>query len=350
MYIVIFLIIMFIVFYLFRLHSLKAKLDDPIYVAASLVIYVIEQDIEIEVKYRYFILEQFLIFLNLSTKDLKEVYSASYVLIKKRNAYESYAEKIKATVQSLTFEQRKSLDKLFVRCSIFNEALTETQTERLNAVRLLLTQCVEPSQKILEQPEWCQNTKLLDGLKAEIVFLFKQELSTQGATTSINLPNFPRIVEEQATTEEALLNIDGLYDYYRQVGDVTEQANLAFYEVSYFYWMRLWLWHPDEEESISFPWYDTLASMMFFISWLRFGFELENFIDHRQGWSLEAHVSNGMVFIRQLDDEREELTNISTPYINLLQSINEVEQRVQRIAYLLFQKGESTPFYYWNGD
>jgi len=350
MYIAFLLIIIFFSFYLFRLYSLKAKLNDPIYVAASLVIYVIEQDIEIEESYRHFILEQFLTFLNLSTKELKEVYTASYVLIKKRNAYERYAEKVKATVRSLTFEQRKSLHKLLVRCSIFNDALNDTQRARFKAVQLLLIECTESSSKTLEKPDWCHNTTPLNDLRAEIVFLFKQELSTDGATTSINLPSFPRIVEEQATTEEALLNIDGLYDYYRQVGDETEQANLAFYEVSYFYWMRLWIWHPDEEEYISFPWYDTLERMLFFISWLRFGFELENFIDHRQGWSLEAHVSNGRVFIRQLDDEGEELTNISTPYIDLLQSINEVEQRVQRIAYLLFQKGESTPFYYWNGD
>ena len=78
--------------------------------------------------------------------------------------------------------------------------------------------------------------------------------------------------------------------------------------------------------------------MVDFFSWLKYKSHQTDFYDSDQGWSIEASLIEGFLYIRQSDGEEEEIYNIVVSYEPLIDSINIVERRAMKIIRLLSQE------------
>lgn len=341
MYLLVFLLVLLGVISLFNYYMIKVRLNDPINIAALLGLYIIESDYESVDESRLYMALLFVETFSLSKKEVIKVYSHSYSLMKSHNAFVKYRKEIDQVIRGYSFEQLESTHDLIIRCAVYSKCLTKTQTERLNEVQSLLIHNQKHNEVGPEKPQWCNRSYQLSNLNAEIVYLLNTHIDLTNETFTLKLPDFPRAVVDQVTTLEALDNLNSLHEYYRQIHQIKKRENLNAEQVRHYFWARLYFWHCEVDKAVSFPWYDDLDDMKQFMSWLRYGSNTINFYDMDQGWQMNAHVSDGILYIMQANDQGDELSNLAVPYQVFVEMINTIELRAAKVNYALTKKAKA---------
>lgn len=193
--------------------------------------------------------------------------------------------------------------------------------------------------------DWTAASVSLETMEIEVVFLLEPTFYTGDPNDSAQLqdpryqvalpiPSFPRVVESMARTAEVVGHEHELLAYYAEIVRRQRESRGDFNAISHYFWLRLWLWHPQREASISFPWYDTLSEMRTFFRWLDVE-DQRTFRDIDQGWELFGAKRDGRIHLRMTDGDDEEYANISVPRIALSHAAQQVEDRAAAIvAYL----------------
>ena len=190
--------------------------------------------------------------------------------------------------------------------------------------------------------DWTAASLPLETMEIEVVFLLEPTFYTGDPNdhtkfddpqyrVALPMPSFPRVVESMARTAEVLGHEAELLTYYAEILRLARELRGDFNAVSHYFWLRLWLWHSERDDSISFPWYDTLSEMRPFIRWLEAEDE-RTFFDGDQGWELYGVKRDGRVHLRMTDGENEEFANISVPRAPLALAARQVEQRADAIV------------------
>lgn len=189
--------------------------------------------------------------------------------------------------------------------------------------------------------DWTAASVPLETMEIEIVFLLEPTFYTGDPNdhtqfddpqyrVALPAPALPRTVESMARTAEAVGHEAALIAYYAEIVRLAREIRSDFNAVSHYFWLRLWLWHSEREESISFPWYDTLSEMRPFFRWLEAEDE-HTFFDADQGWELVGAKHDGRVHLRMTDGDDEEYANISVPRAALALAARQVEQRADAV-------------------
>jgi len=195
---------------------------------------------------------------------------------------------------------------------------------------------------IEQEMDWIKKSKHINNLDLEVCFQLSdsfyvgdpnsyEQLQDEKFCAALELPSFVRVVPTIARTSEALENTNELASYYKKIIEKSVALGKPFNEIRQYFWLRLWLWNTEEDIHFSFPWYDSLSEIQHFFSWLNNESE-EPYIDMDQGWQIDAVRLGEAIHIRQIDpDEDEEYSNVSLPFEEFLQKVNEVDSRARQI-------------------
>ena len=189
---------------------------------------------------------------------------------------------------------------------------------------------------------WLEKSKRIDNLDLEVCFLLQdtfyvgdpnshEQLQDENYHVPMELPPFERVVPTMARTSEVIGHSDQLASYYKNIVEKSMELGRSFNEIRQEFWLRLWIWNTKEEVHISFPWYDSLSEIQQFFSWLK-DTPKEPYEDMDQGWQIDAVRVGKNIHIRQTDPDYDvEYVNVLVPFENILQKVNEVEERAQQI-------------------
>ena len=341
LFLILFFIFVFLILFVYTKHKRETLLavKDPINVAGILVIFIGEAEGEINNSYKRYILNLFKNTFSLSDIEALKLYALSQLLLKEKyNVMYEFRRAINEVITQYSYEQLESLNFLINSIATYPKKLSELQTSRLNEVNTLLLKSNKSISRKLSKPSWCNKSLAIDNLNVEIMFLLQDKFTSGGCEVQLKSPVFQRVVESMARTCEVSDNESELILYYKSIIGHAIEQQLSFNEIRHYFWLRLWLWNSDKDIHISFPWYDNLSLMVDFFSWLKYKSHQTDFYDSDQGWSIEASLIEGFLYIRQSDGEEEEIYNIVVSYEPLIDSINIVERRAMKIIRLLSQE------------
>ena len=181
--------------------------------------------------------------------------------------------------------------------------------------------------------EWTARSSSADDLTPRLRFLLKRTVytgdpndSTQFGNTAFNppisLPTFARQDALRPTSSEALGHEDELADYYRRVTELTQPRR-----PEYNYWLRLSLESPSRSLEVGFPWWDRLAEMSEFMTWLRTAPAGASYLDQDQGWMIRAFRTDERLYFLDSnpDDDDRERSNISVGRPDFLHRLEQAE-------------------------
>jgi hypothetical protein len=190
---------------------------------------------------------------------------------------------------------------------------------------------------------WCSEATRVSSLEAEICFLVQDDFY-YGPDRLANLedrqkflehlvpPDIPRLVPSIVRTSEALGNELKLAAYYEQIVCLARKHKLTFNSVRQYFWLRFWLWNPEQQLHISFPWYDSFSEIDRFLNNLAKA--EDGLVDHdvEQGWEMEAYAHEGMLYIRQRDPDADEThLAICVPRQELVAQLGKLSGRTSKI-------------------
>jgi hypothetical protein len=189
---------------------------------------------------------------------------------------------------------------------------------------------------------WISQAKDVPSLEAEVCFLLKNEyyygpdripeLSERKQVERLALPNFPRKVEKLARSSEIIGYEASLAAYYKQIIVLAQKHKKPFNQYRSYFWLRLWLWNSDSQVQASFPWYDSLSEMEYFIDNLTSTESGQVYYDVDQGWAFEVWAMDGFFYVREYDPDSDEAPDvIRTPRDLLITRLEEARARARRI-------------------
>ena len=164
---------------------------------------------------------------------------------------------------------------------------------------------------------WFAEANRIPSLEAEICFLIQDDFyygpdrfsdinDRKKLAEQLTPPNIARVVPSMVRTSEVLGNEQELVAYYEQVVNLARKHNRPFNSIRQYFWLRFWLWNTEENVLVSFPWYDSYSEIERILSALA-NVE-EGLVDHDvdQGWEMEVHAHDSMLYIRQRDPDANE--------------------------------------------
>ena len=192
----------------------------------------------------------------------------------------------------------------------------------------------------------------IPSLAPEIVFLTRDSFY-YGPDKPADQADFERLVEKLdwldipraspsgVRTVEILGHEAALAAYYRRIIELTSRYRLSFLSVRHYFWLRLQLCNPQCEIKISFPWYDSFYGIEGFLAAIA---EINSglvYDDEDQGWGLEVHALEGLVYVRQWEPESQQtLYEIIVPRDQLVAEVTGLRRRARHIiSYLAKELG-----------
>jgi hypothetical protein len=166
---------------------------------------------------------------------------------------------------------------------------------------------------------WFVNAKRISSLDAEICFLLQNEFyfgpdrfpeDRERFIALLKPPSISLAVPSMVRSSEVVNNEVALATYYQQVILLAREHRLPFNSYRHHFWLRLWLWNTPEQVHVSFPWYDTNAEIQRVLDSLLACESGPVYDDEDQGWAIEMHASEGLLFIRAGDPD-DEAANLS---------------------------------------
>jgi len=187
--------------------------------------------------------------------------------------------------------------------------------------------------------EWTARSIPVDDLTPGIRFLLKGTVYTGAPNDSaqvksaafnppVSLPTFPRQDVLRPTASEVLGHEDELADYYRRVTELTEPRR-----PEYNYWLRLSLENASRSMEVNFPWWDRLADMSEFMTWLRTAPTGTGYLDQDQGWMIRAFRSEARLHFLDSDpeDHEREVLNVSVARPDFLHRLEQAERDARQV-------------------
>jgi hypothetical protein len=187
--------------------------------------------------------------------------------------------------------------------------------------------------------EWTARSVQVDDLTPRIRFLLNRTVYTGDPNNSaqfksaafnpaISLPTFPRQDALRPTSSEVLGHEEELADYYRRVTELTQPRR-----PEYNYWLRLSLESLSGSLEVGFPWWDRLADMSAFTTWLRTAPAGTGYLDQDQGWMIRAFRTEGRLHFLNSDpdDHDRERSNISVGRLGFLQRLDQAERDAREV-------------------
>jgi hypothetical protein len=183
--------------------------------------------------------------------------------------------------------------------------------------------------------EWYSQTQPVEDIEAEICFLLQEDCGGH----RLQLPTFPRVVQQLVRTAELEGKEESLADYYRQVLDLAQKERRPFNEVQHHFWLRLFFWK-SAAFTASFPWYDSYSEMLPVLDGIMSGTPGELIYDRDQCWEINIDVHDGRLYIREWDPDYEEIHVLVTLPLSPLQTLipalkKRTEDRIARLTQLL---------------
>ena len=184
----------------------------------------------------------------------------------------------------------------------------------------------------------------LDRLSVDISFLLidtfytgdpnnHTQLNDPSYRQPIILPDIPRAADLLLGAREVIGSEAELIRYYQDILQHAQQIGRSCYEIRHYFWMRLWLWHPEMDIYLPFPWYDTHAPMQNLFAHIRAG---ESYQDVEQDWNLSvSHEADATIIVVGSGYDAADKTGVSIANDYLIQQINQCEQRTQSIIQAL---------------
>jgi hypothetical protein len=155
---------------------------------------------------------------------------------------------------------------------------------------------------------WFAHAKPIDSLEPEIAFHLWDEFhpAAGGQPKPLALPEFPRASRLLACTSEVLGHEAELAAYYAQVAALARRHALKLDQVRQYFWMDLRLDNDGANVHLSFPWYDTFATMDHFLAAVAGNDQGKIYDDQDQGWAVEVWAHNGTLYIRENDPDSDD--------------------------------------------
>ena len=188
---------------------------------------------------------------------------------------------------------------------------------------------------------WFANAKRISSLNAEICFLLQNEFyfgpdrfpkDRERFIAPLTPPSMPLAVPSMVRTSEALNNEASLVAYYQHVIRLARQHRLPFNSYRQHFWLRLWCWNTAEQVHISFPWYDSNAEIQRVLDAVLARETGAIYDDEDQGWAIEIHVNQGLLFIREGDpDDAEANTMLCTPRDSFVDQVTQLQTRSRAV-------------------
>lgn len=194
---------------------------------------------------------------------------------------------------------------------------------------------------------WFSDAKPIDSVEIDVFFLLRDNLysdldldeARRRSRYKLELPSFDRKTPGAARTIEIVGHESSLAAYYRQVLEVAGRHGLLLKEITNLFWLRLSIWDPVAQVTVSFPWYDTYAEMVPLFERMNRDVEGEVFSDIDQGWEIEVHTFGTDLLIRERDPETETVYYaIRFPKLKLLEQIPALRERTEALISSLSQE------------
>lgn len=192
-------------------------------------------------------------------------------------------------------------------------------------------------------PSWLSDTRPIASLQVEVCFLIQERLyygpdrfsdpaDLQTLAEPLAPPALPMQDAGLVRSAEALGYERALADHYRQIVRLARQHRLPFNSIRHYFWLRLWLWNPEQRVGIAFPWYDSFAEIDGFLRPLIDIADGPVHDDADQGWALQTHTQDGTLYFLQSDpDEDTTQVAIATPRAALVAQVAELRERMHAI-------------------
>lgn len=191
--------------------------------------------------------------------------------------------------------------------------------------------------------------KALSSLAPEVCFLVHEdfyygpdrhpEVSERTLVEKLVGPDIPRAFPSIVRTSEAIGHERELANYYWQIVSAAQRHNKTFNHVRSYFWMRLWLSSPEEEISVSFPWYDTLSEMRRFSDAISSPGSGDLYWDSDQGWEISVKGTDTVLLIKERDPDRDEdRLSVSVPRDDFSKGIVVAMQEASHIVNALSEQ------------
>lgn len=195
--------------------------------------------------------------------------------------------------------------------------------------------------KVQSMQSWFANAKRISGLDAEVCFLLQSEFyfgpdrfpeDRERFITPLTPPSMPLAVSSMVRSSEALSNEASLVAYYEQVIRLAREHRLPFNSYRHHFWLRLWFWNTAEQVHVSFPWYDSYGEIHRVLDSLIVRESGLVYDDEDQGWGIEIHALDGLIFIRAGDpDDEEASTMLCVPRDALVDRVAQLQKRSRAV-------------------
>lgn len=194
---------------------------------------------------------------------------------------------------------------------------------------------------------WLSETKKIPSLEAEICFQiqetfyygpdnFSDASDLERLADKLTPPRIQLAVPSLVRTSEALGQEHALAAYYEQIVRMARHHKRRFNSIRHYFWLRFWLWNPEHEVHVSFPWYDSFSQIDRYLKALA---ETDSgLVDHDmdQGWELQTYSDGGSLHFLERDPDADEThLAISVPRNELVRQVSELRERTRIILALL---------------
>lgn len=190
---------------------------------------------------------------------------------------------------------------------------------------------------------WFSETQKIPSLQAEICFPIQGSLyygpdelpataDRTGYTAALHPPAIRTALPSLVKTSEAVGQERELAAYYEQIVRLASRHRRPFRSIRQYFWLRFWLWNPEQEIHIAFPWYDSYREIDRYLEALVT--TDSGLVDHDmdQGWELQTHAhDNTLYFLERDPDYDETRLAISVPREALIEQVQALRKRTEGI-------------------
>ncbi|WP_394537681.1 hypothetical protein PRJ39_16450 [Lysobacter enzymogenes] len=190
-------------------------------------------------------------------------------------------------------------------------------------------------------PTWLSQTRNVPSLEAEVCFQIHDRFyygpdriddpsDLERFAETLAPPAIALIAPSMVRSAEALGHEAELAAYYRQIVRLARHHQRPFNSIRQYFWLRLWLWNPEHEAYVSFPWYDSFAEIDRVLKALVETEAGPVHDDADQGWAVRIHAQDEAVHLLQHDpDEDETHAAIRVPRAELVRQVAQLRERTQ---------------------
>lgn len=203
--------------------------------------------------------------------------------------------------------------------------------------------------------EWLADCEDLDFINVDICFCINEDfyygpLDVESIAERKQTSPLPSVTNKSAATFnyrslKAEDYPEKLLDYYREVLRLAKNYGKKDYEITHYFWLKLYFWRPDLGIAMEFPWYDSLEQMLPVLEKIAGTEEGHLFHDEDQDWDIDIFAKDEYIYIREgnfLDGEINILHKIPRPRLAV-----DCEEAMARAKALVAWLSDELDHDYW---